>query len=457
MTATSTRSLPSPRYLELPFPVPLRELLTDSRLGSRFGALIQACRSACAALILVLASHGAGAADVLTQHNDNARTGVNAGETILTTGNVKPDNFGRLWTLYVDGQISAQPLYVSQLRIDTSTNPNAPLVQGTFNVVVVATMHNTVYVYDADAENRLPDGNTKPLWAAWLGQPRASGADIDMWGTNDPEWGILSTPVVDAQKTTLWVVTWNEEGGTKRYRLHALNLKDGSPRRAPIVIGGVPPDPNQPCAYPTSYNPCKQKQRAALLLDRGIVYVAFGGDGSRGALFAFDAATLQQVAFWSPTPTGDNGGIWQSGRGPAADADGNVYLMTANGDVRRQHPRRTQLRRELRQAPDRERRLRGEGLLHAMQSAIPVEHRPRSGFERAGADPGHQSAFRGRKGGHHLSAFAHQHGPICGKPDGTQLQEPECRAGVSGDRDAPLWRWHLVGPYAWYAGVLEGT
>lgn len=290
-----------------------------------------ASRSAFAGLLLLCGAHAVGAADVLTQRNDNARTGAHTAETILTTGNVKPDRFGRLWSLYVDGQVVAQPLYVSKLRIDTSTNPNAPLVQGTFNAVVVATMHNTVYVYDADTENRLPDGRTRPLWATWLGQPRASGPDIDMWATNDPEWGILATPVIDPQKTTLWVVAWHDDGGVKRYRLHALDLKDGSPRRPPVVIGGDPPDPAQPCAYPSSYNPCKQKQRAALLLDRGVVYVAFGGDGSRGSVFAYDAATLQQLAFWSATPTGNDGGIWQSGQGIAADAAGNVYLQTGNG------------------------------------------------------------------------------------------------------------------------------
>jgi hypothetical protein len=97
------------------------------------------------------------------------------------------------------------------------------------------------------------------------------------------------------------------------------------------VIGGMPPDASKPCAHPGGYNPCFQKQRPALLLDRGVVYVAFGGDGNRGALFAFDAATLQQVAFWPATPTGADGGIWQSGQGPAADQDGSVYLVTGNG------------------------------------------------------------------------------------------------------------------------------
>ncbi len=288
-------------------------------------------RLALAGLATIVISAGAGAADVLTQHNDNGRTGVNAAETVLTTANVKPDSFGRLWTLYVDGQVVAQPLYVSQLRVDTSTNPNAPLVRGTFNAVVVATMHNTVYVYDADAENRLADGKTKPLWATWLGPPRPGGKDVDMWSTNDPEWGIMGTPVIDPQKSTVWVVAWHAEGGTFTYRLHALNLKDGAERQPSVLIGGAPPDPAKPCAYPGGYNPCHQKQRTALLLSQGVIYIAFGGDGNRGGVFAHDAASLQQVAFWPSTPTGNDGGIWQSGQGPAADGDGNVYLVTGNG------------------------------------------------------------------------------------------------------------------------------
>ncbi len=144
-----------------------RRAAASATAGARFVS-----RLALANLLAIVTSAGAEAADVLTQHNDNARTGVNAAETVLSTANVKPDSFGRLWTLYVDGQVVAQPLYVSQLRIDTSTNPNAPLVRGTFNAVVVATMHNTVYVYDADAENRLPDGRTRPLWAD-LARPAA--------------------------------------------------------------------------------------------------------------------------------------------------------------------------------------------------------------------------------------------------------------------------------------------
>jgi outer membrane protein assembly factor BamB len=283
-------------------------------------------------VVAFLGLSAAEAGDVLTQHYNNARTGATLEESVLNTTNVASGIFQKLWTLYADGQIVAQPLYVSDLQIDTTANPAAPPVKGKFNAVIIATMHNTVYVYDADKENRRPDGRTVPLWATWLGQPRAGGKDIDMWSTNDPEWGIVSTPVVSEDKATLFVVAWHNDGADGlRYRLHALDLKSGAQRRAPVNVGVSSSDPSQPCKPQNQFNPCSQKQRAALLLSNGIIYIGFGGDGNRGALFAFDAASLTQKAFWSPTPTGRSGGIWQSGQGPAADAQGMVYLMTGNG------------------------------------------------------------------------------------------------------------------------------
>src|SRR4029450_12952236 len=94
------------------------------------------------------------AADAPTQHYNNARTGANLEETILTTTNVRPNTFGKLWTLFADGQISAQPLFVSGLAVDTTSNTNTPLVTGRFNAVIIATMHNKGDGYGADRENR---------------------------------------------------------------------------------------------------------------------------------------------------------------------------------------------------------------------------------------------------------------------------------------------------------------
>jgi hypothetical protein len=272
------------------------------------------------------------AINVLSQHYDRTRLGATLVETALNTTTVSPGKFGKLWTLYADGQVVAQPLYVSALRIDTTGNPNTPLVQGTFNAVIVATMHNTVYVYEADRERRGPDGRTIPLWATWLGQPRAGGKEIDMWSTNDPEWGILGTPVVSDDKSTLYVVAWHDDGPQGlRYKLHALDMQKGVHRVPPALIGVASNDPSNPCRPQSPFNPCTHKQRTGLLLAGGVVYAAFGGDGNRGALFGFDAQTLAQRVFWSPTPSGTNGGIWQSGQAPAADADGNIYLLIGNG------------------------------------------------------------------------------------------------------------------------------
>jgi outer membrane protein assembly factor BamB len=286
-------------------------------------------------IILLLTQFGIGegqAGDVLTQRYNNARTGATLDETVLDTTTVSSRSFGKLWTLYTDGQVVAQPLYVSNLAIDTTGNPNAPLVQGTFNAVIIATMHNTVYVYDADQENPGPQGRTVPLWATWLGPPRPGSKSIDMFSTNDPEWGILSTPVISDDGTTLFVVAWHDDGPQGlRYRLHALDLKSGVHRQAPVNIGPSSTDGTHPCRKQSPFNPCLHKQRAALLLSNGILYIGFGGDGNRGALYAFDAQTLTQQAFWSSTPTGQDGGIWQSGQGPAADAQGNVYVITGNG------------------------------------------------------------------------------------------------------------------------------
>ncbi|HEV7881915.1 hypothetical protein [Bradyrhizobium sp.] len=271
------------------------------------------------------------AQDVLMQHNDKSRAGANLSETVLNAKTVGP-KFGKLWNLYADGQVVAQPLYVSGLRVDTAANPNAPLVQGTFNAVVIATMHNTIYVYDADQEKPGPAGRTVPLWATWLGPPRPGGKEIDMWSTNDPEWGILSTPVISDDRSTLYVVAWHDEGANGfQYRLHALDLKNGTQRHPAVAIGPSSRDALNPCRLQSIFNPCLHKQRAGLLLDRGVIYIGFGGDGNRGALFAFDAANLVKRASWSSTPAGQDGGIWQSGQAPAVDSEGNIYLMTGNG------------------------------------------------------------------------------------------------------------------------------
>ncbi|HZP83263.1 MAG TPA: chitobiase/beta-hexosaminidase C-terminal domain-containing protein, partial [Chthonomonadaceae bacterium] len=262
---------------------------------------------------------------VLTQHNDNARTGANLQETLLTTQNVNTAQFGKLFARAVDGQIYAQPLYLSNVNIGGKQR----------NVVFVATLHNTVYAFDADA----PDASA-PLWQINLG----TSVDIlTAFGSAmkeiDKEIGIVGTPVLSPETGLLYVVaaTQDANGGPYHQLLYALNIYTGQPMKgSPIEIAGsVNGKGAGSSGGVLAFNPLKHLQRSALLLLNGVVYITFCSHGDQGPyhgwVFAYDAATLEQAGIFCTTPDGTQGGIWMSGQGPAADADGHLYLMTGNG------------------------------------------------------------------------------------------------------------------------------
>ena len=282
-----------------------------------------------------------GQANVLTQHNDVRRSGANLQEKKLTVASVK-GKFGKLWTLFADGQVVAQPLYVSGLNVDG---------KGIFNAVIVSTMHNTIYAYNADKKPTQPQSQDALIWAQWLGDPQPENFGFDSWNTNFPEWGIVSTPVIDDSRKTMYVVSWHGNNGGE-FRLHAIDLTkapfpgpDFPPvdyrdriKPAPVISGSVP----KPGGGEIKLDSKQQKQRAALLLQGGDLYIAFATNREtdntlHGWLFAYDAATLQQKAVWNVTPNSHNGGIWQAGSGPAADAEGNIYVMTGNGPFDADH------------------------------------------------------------------------------------------------------------------------
>ena len=274
--------------------------------------------------------------NVLTQHNDSRRSGANLHETALTVASVK-QRFGKLYNLFADGQIVAQPLYVSGLNVAG---------RGTVNAVIVATMHNTIYAYDADKTPTQAQSADALLWAQWLGDPQPENYGFDSWNTNFPEWGIVSTPVIDDAHQTMYVVSWNRTAGGGEFRLHAIDITrapfpgPGYPpidyrekiKPVPVITGSAP----KPGGGTLRLDTTQQKQRAALLLDHGVLYIAFATNREtdntlHGWLFAYDAVTLAQKAIWVATPGTHNGGIWQAGSGPAADSAGNVYLMIGNG------------------------------------------------------------------------------------------------------------------------------
>lgn len=278
------------------------------------------------------AASGAGIVDhaalaaVSTYHNDNARTGQYLNETILTPANVNPARFGKLYSYPLDGYVYAQPLYMPQVAIPGS---------GVHNVVVVATQHDSVYAFDADSSS------ATPLWRVSFLNPDAGITTVSPADVNAsdivPEIGITSTPVIDAASNTIYVVAATKENGAFYHRLHALDLASGAEK-----FGG--PQPIQ-ARYPGAARESSEGvlafdsrfhlQRAALLLDQGRLYVAFASYGDFGAyhgwVIAYDATTLKQTGSWVTTPNGYQGGIWMSGCGISADADGNLYLSVANG------------------------------------------------------------------------------------------------------------------------------
>ncbi len=263
---------------------------------------------------------------VSTYHNDNARTGQYLTETVLTPANVNASRFGKLYSYPLDGYVYAQPLYMPQIAIPGN---------GVHNVVVVATQHSSVYAFDADSSS------ATPLWRVNFlnldaGISTLTPADVN---ASDivPEIGITSTPVIDVSTNTIYVVAATKENGAFYHRLHALDLASGAEK-----LGG--PQPIQ-AAYPglaqesldgvLTFDSRFHLQRAALLLDRGRLYIAFASYGDFGAyhgwVIAYDATTLKQTGSWVTTPNGYQGGIWMSGCGISADSDGNLYLSVANG------------------------------------------------------------------------------------------------------------------------------
>ena len=240
------------------------------------------------------------AVNVLTQHNDLARTGADTSETILTPANVNATNFGRFFSDSVDGQVYAQPLYVENLSISN----------GTHNVVFVCTENNSVYALDADTA-----GIT--YWRTNLGTPfTPSCSDLT------PVVGITGTPVIDLNSGTLYVDTKLASGPA--HKLHALDLTTGNEKfGGPVTIAA------------SAFSASVEHQRPGLLLLNGVVYLGFGSHCDQGSyhgfMLGYNATNLLQVAAFNTTPTGGQSAIWSGGMAPAADTNGYIYVMTGNG------------------------------------------------------------------------------------------------------------------------------
>jgi Ricin-type beta-trefoil lectin domain-like len=290
------------------------------------------------AILALVAAAAQAQVNVTTHHNDVSRTGANLSETILTPANVNAGQFGKLYTFPLDGQVYAQPLYMSNV----TTSGTAM-----HNIVFVATMHNSVYAIDADSGLQ--------LWHVNFGTP-VHPCDVE-WHENVTQGasiGILSTPVIDPSTDTIYFVSRNEgsfdpskcnwvpNGGGASTGLHqgifthflnALDIRTGAPKfGSPVLITAT----YQSADGTLTFDPSVHNQRAALTLSLGTVYIAYASHDDLGEyhgwVLGYAANTLQQKYRYGDTTSGSKGGIWQAGNALTVDGNGNLYASTGNGD-----------------------------------------------------------------------------------------------------------------------------
>ena len=264
--------------------------------------------------------------DVLTYHNDIARTGQNLNETILTPGNVNSANFGVVGSLPVSGLVDAEPLYVSGLTVAGAQH----------NVVFVVTEEDLVYAFDADSFAQL--WQTSVLGSNEVPSDSGPGGPC---GQIQPHIGITSTPVIDLAAgphgTILLVAMSKDSSGNYFQRLHALDLATGAERSgSPVTIQATFPGSGANSQNGNVvFDPKQYAERAGLLLLNGNIYMGWTShcdiDPYTGWLMGYSESTFQQAAVLNVTPNGSEGSVWMAGAGLAADSSGNIYFLDANG------------------------------------------------------------------------------------------------------------------------------
>ena len=264
-----------------------------------------------------------GSVDVVTYHNDIARTGQNLSEATLTTANVNSSSFGKIAVFSVDGKVDAEPLYLSALSVGEATH----------NVLFVVTEHDNVYAFDADSGT--------VLWKVSMLQSGETTSDTRSCSQVVPEIGITSTPVIQRSMGphgTIYLVSMSKDNsGAYHQRLHALDVTTGSEQfGGPVAIqASFPGTGDNATAGKVVFDPAQYEERSGLLLLNGVIYTSWTSHCDNrpytGWVISYDATTLVQKSVLNLTPNGNEGAIWMAGAGPAADSSGNIYVLDANG------------------------------------------------------------------------------------------------------------------------------
>lgn len=266
---------------------------------------------------------GSAAQDVLTYHNDNARTGQQLNETALTPANVNSNTFGKLFVISVDGKVDAQPLYAAAVTVGGSVH----------NVLIVATEHGSVYAFDADTGSA--------LWHDTMLLSGETTSDDHGCSQVTPEIGVTATPVIDMKagpNGTVYVVAMSKNSGGQYFqRLHALDITTGAEEfGGPTTVQATfPGSGDNSSGGMVVFDPGQYKARPGLLMMNGTVYTSWGSHCDirpyTGWMMGYNQNTLAQVTVLNLAPNGNEGSLWNAGAGPAADANGNIFALVANG------------------------------------------------------------------------------------------------------------------------------
>jgi uncharacterized repeat protein (TIGR03806 family) len=295
---------------------------------------------------------------VITYHYDNTRQGANTNETVLMPSNVNTTNFGKLFSYAVDGYVYAQPLIMTNLNMAG---------KGVRDVVFVATMHDSVYAFDANTNS---DANGGLLWRTNVGISSISpsleyGARYHPGiGNLDvvPEEGMAATPVIDPVSGTIYVDAFTLEvvaGVSTNYfhRIHALNITNGNEQPySPVVVAASVPGTGVSGNNLTeidngsnvTFSAVQHMERPALTLAGGVLYVCYGShddtDPYHGWVIGYNPTNLVQLTnyIFNTTPNASSaasafganageGALWMGGNGLSVDANTNLYFETGNG------------------------------------------------------------------------------------------------------------------------------
>ncbi len=297
---------------------------------------VGATQTASATTTVTVTSASAAVYTGVLQWKGNIKSFGQYNETTLTPANVNPTQFGQVRKMKTDGQILAQPLYVRAVNMGTTL--------GVHDLLIVATEHDGLFAYDGASKS------VTPLWQrSFLNATTGVTVQPDNHGgrsTFGGEIGITGTPVIDPATGILYLVAATSLNGVVSDTLHAIDIRTGNDAVAgsAVISANYPGTGEGNVSGMMPFQASQQNQRPGLVLNNGVLYIAFGSFSDarpfHGWLFAYDPTSLTELGVFNSSPTyradyddGSEAAFWNGGASPSFEDDGSFYIVAANGST----------------------------------------------------------------------------------------------------------------------------